>query len=242
MKFLDLHTHILPCVDDGSQCMEESLHMLKNAQASHVAILVATPHCNVPPYWENYSGEALQSKFAQLQSRAEEAGIPVRVCPGAEVRVTRELPWLLREGKLPTINNTQYMLTEFLPWTTEPQFRTHLEQILSSGRIPLIAHPERYELVCRMPVLVEQWLEMGCHVQLTAGSILGKFGSESKRAADFLLRSGLVACVASDAHGARRRTNFLTETYDHLQLHYSKAYAQALMWEIPLRICSGEEL
>lgn len=242
MKFLDLHTHILPGVDDGAQCMEESLHMLQNAQASHVATLVATPHCNVLPYWENYSSEDLQSKFRQLQSAAAEAGIGVQVCPGAEVRVTRELPRLLQEGKLPTINNTQYMLTEFLPWTAEPQFRIHLEQILSSGRIPLIAHPERYDLVCRSPILVEQWLEMGCHVQLTAGSILGKFGSGPKRAADFLLHAGLVACVASDAHGAHRRTNFLTETYDHLQLHYSKAYAQALMWELPQRICSGELL
>ena len=121
-------------------------------------------------------------------------------------------------------------------------FLEHLEMILDEGYIPLVAHPERYGSVCRDPSSVGQWLRMGCHVQLTGGSILGKFGAEAKNAAQYLLRNDMVACVASDAHGWRRRTNFLMDVYDHLALQYSREYAQALMWDTPLRICAGEML
>lgn len=242
MKFLDLHTHILPGVDDGAQTMEDSLGMLRNAQASNVTAVVATPHCNVPPQWTNYNCAQFREKFLELRRQAKEARIPVQIIAGAEVRVTEDLPLLLEQGKVLTINDGRYVLTEFLPWASVDYVQEHLDLILAQGYIPLVAHPERYMAVCRMPALVGQWLDMGCHVQLTAGSILGKFGSEARRASEYLLKNDMVACVASDAHGVKRRTNFLMDTYDHLALRYSKGYAQSLMWETPLRICGSEQL
>lgn len=242
MKILDLHTHLLPGVDDGAQTMEDSLNMLRNAHASNVAAVVATPHCNVPPQWTNYNCAQFREKFLELRRRAKEADIPVQIIAGAEVRVTEDLPMLLEQGKVLTINDGKYVLTEFLPWASADYCQEHLDMILALGYIPLVAHPERYMTVCRTPALVGQWLEMGCHVQLTAGSILGKFGTEVKKTSEYLLRNDMVACVASDAHGVKRRTNFLMDAYDHLALRYSNGYAQSLMWETPLRICNSERL
>lgn len=242
MKILDLHTHILPGVDDGAQTMDESLQMLRNAAASHVAAVVATPHCNVSPVWENYDTESFRARFLELRQRAAQEKIPVQIIAGAEVRVTEDLPRLLRQKRVMGINAGCYVLTEFMPWTAPDYFLEHLEMILEEGYIPLVAHPERYGSVCRDSSIVAQWIQMGCHVQLTGGSILGKFGPEAKKAAQELLRRDMVACVASDAHGPRRRTNFLMDVYDHLALQYSKDYAQALMWETPLRICAGQRL
>lgn len=242
MKILDLHTHVLPGVDDGAQTMEESLQMLRNAAASNVAAVVATPHCNVAPVWENYDCEAFRARLLELRQRAAREKIPVQIIAGAEVRVTEDLPRLLRQKKVMGINAGRYVLTEFMPWTPPDYFLEHLEMILEEGYIPLVAHPERYGAVCREPSLVGQWLRMGCHVQLTGGSVLGKFGPEAKAACQYLLRNDMVACVASDAHGPRRRTNFLMDVYEHLTLQYSKEFARALMWETPLRICAGEML
>lgn len=242
MKILDLHTHILPGVDDGAQTMEDSLQMLRNAAASHVAAVVATPHCNVTPVWENYDTESFRARFLQLRQRAAQEQIPVQIIAGAEVRVTEDLPRLLRQKKVMTINAGRYVLTEFMPWSTPDYFLEHLEMILEEGHIPLVAHPERYGAVCRDPAMVGQWLEMGCHIQLTGGSILGKFGSDARKTAQYLLKNRMTACVASDAHGPNRRTNFLMDVYEHLSLQYAKDYAQALMWETPLRICAGERL
>lgn len=242
MKILDMHTHVIPGVDDGAGTMDESLQMLRNAAASNVAAVVATPHCNAPPAWENYDSEDFRARLLELRQRAAREQIPVRIIAGAEVRVTEELPALLRQKKIMTLNAGRYVLVEFLPWTDEGFFLEQLERIRRQGYVPLVAHPERYGAVGRDPSIVGQWLDMGCHIQLTAGSLQGKFGIEARRAAEYLLRNDMTACVASDAHGANRRTNFLMDIYDHLTLQYSKSYAQALMWETPLRICAGEQL
>ncbi len=242
MRILDLHTHILPGVDDGARTLEDSLQMLRNAAASNVAAVVATPHCNVVPVWENYDSEAFRERFLELRRLAAREQIPVQIIAGAEVRVSPDLPQLLRQKKIMTINAGRYVLTEFLPWTVPECFSDILAQLLQEGYIPLIAHPERYEAVCSEPELVTGWLNMGCHIQLTGGSLLGKFGPAAKKTSDFLLQRDMVACVASDAHGPRRRTNFLMDVYHHLSLQYSESYAEALLWETPLRICAGEKL
>lgn len=241
MKILDLHAHVLPGVDDGSRSEQESVAMLRNAYASRVEILVATPHCNFLPHWHNYT-DTLQPKYQQLTELSRSAGIPIQLMPGAEVRATPELPLLLKAGRIMTLNGGKYLLTEFSTQAEPAFFAEILQQILQAGFIPLVAHPERYSAVCRDSAIVGQWLDMGCHVQLTGASILGKFGPDAKHAADYLLRNKMTACVASDAHGAHRRTNYLMDVYDHLSLHYSKGCAQALMWEIPLRICGSEIL
>ena len=117
-----------------------------------------------------------------------------------------------------------------------------LKQLLERGYTPVIAHPERYDCICREAERAESWLDMGCHLQLTAGSILGKFGKYSMLAARKLLQRDLVACVSSDAHGPSFRTNYLAEVYNHLQLHFDPQYARILLWENPRRICSDQPL
>lgn len=240
MKLCDLHTHILPGVDDGAPTMEYALQMLRNAYASDVETLAVTPHCNVPFGPENYWGQELQARFSELQQAARD--IPVQLVPGGEVRVTEELPLLLEQGKLPTINGGRYLLTEFPADTRESAFPQALRWILDQGLVPLVAHPERYAAVCAEPGIVEQWLDMGCHLQLTGGSILGEYGKTVRRTAAFLLKQDLVACVASDAHGVNRRSNYLMDVCDHLTVQYSKAYACCLMYENPMRICRNEPI
>ena len=238
MKIFDLHTHVLPGVDDGAANMEEALQMLRNAAASDVRCLAVTPHCNVPGCFENYASEALADAFRRLQQAAQQ--IPVRLIPGAEVHVTEALPVLLEQGQIPTLNGSRYLLTEFSYRVNRDSLLAMLQSILALGYVPVVAHPERLGAVCETPHIVEDWLKLGCHIQLTGSSILGKFGKESARCAQFLLQNDLVACVASDAHGCRMRTNYLLDVYSHLELHYSGQYAHALMWENPLRICKNE--
>lgn len=238
MKLCDLHTHILPGVDDGAPTMEYALQMLRNAEASDVTLLAVTPHCNTSADNGNYMDEQLETRFLQLQQAA--ADIPVQLVLGAEARVNDLLPELLQQGKIPTINKSRYVLTEFHPHTDH--FTDTLQDILELGYIPLVAHPERYAAVCQTPQIVTQWLDMGCHLQLTGGSILGEYGKTIQHTAAILLKNGLVACVASDAHGLEHRSNFLLDVYDHLSVRYSKQYAMCLMQENPMRICANDDL
>ena len=240
MKLCDLHTHILPGVDDGAANMEDALQMLRNAVASDVELLAVTPHCNMPYELHNYLDESLKNRFLQLQQAAKD--IPVQLVMGAEVFVDASLPQLLTQKKIPTINGSRYLLTEFSADTGAEAFEDTLQDILELGYIPLIAHPERYSAVCKMPQMVASWLDMGCHLQLTSGSIMGEYGKTVQRTAAFLLQHDFVACIASDAHGLHRRSNFLLDVYDHLALRYSKHYAQCMMYENPMRICWDNDI
>ena len=141
MKICDLHTHVLPGVDDGAPEIEYALQMLRNAEASDVELLAVTPHCNRSCQMRNYLDDSLLDRFSQLQQAAED--IPVRLVLGAEVLADELLPQLLRQKKIPTINGSRYLLTEFPVDTTPGFFQNMLQSILALGYIPLIAHPER---------------------------------------------------------------------------------------------------
>jgi protein-tyrosine phosphatase len=220
--------------------MEYALQMLRNAAASDVTLLAVTPHCcgEDVPGWVS-PGE-LRQRFLQLQAAA--ADIPVELVPGAELRLTDRLPELLERGTLPTIGGGRYLLTEFSFDSSHESCRQQLQSLLDHGYIPLIAHPERLGIVYADPAVAAQWVEMGCHLQLTGDSILGHFGRPCSRICEFLLGNDLVACVASDAHGINRRSNCLLEVYDHLLVHYSKAYANFLLSVAPTRICRDQDL
>ncbi len=240
MKICDLHTHVLPNVDDGAPTMEYALQMLRNAAASDVRILVVTPHCNSPYGDGNYMDQKLVDRFLRLQDAARE--IPVQLVLGAEVFADGNLPGCLQQEKIPTINGSRYLLTEFAPDAKKEDFLSMLQSILDLGYVPLVAHPERYEAVCRGPQIVTDWLDMGCHLQLTGGSILGDYGQTVRRTAACLLKNDLVACIASDAHSTGHRSNFLMGVYDHISVQYSKQYAKCLLWETPMGICANDRL
>ena len=240
MKLCDLHTHLLPGVDDGASTVEYALQMLRNAAASDVELLAVTPHCNRPYEKSNYLDDSLLDRFLQLQQAAKD--IPVHLVLGAEVLVDELLPQLLCQNKIPTINGSRYLLTEFPADASPDFFQDTLQSILALGYIPLIAHPERYLAVCQMPQIVGPWLDMGCHLQLTGGSIMGEYGKTAQHTAVFLLQQDLVACVASDAHGLHHRSNFLLDVYNHLSLRYSKHYAGCLMYENPMGICCDNDI
>ena len=240
MKLCDLHTHVLPGVDDGASDIGYALQMLANAVASDVQLLAVTPHCNSGYGTGNFLDQDLLDRFAQLQQAAKD--IPIQLVLGAEVLADQQLPQLLLQKKLPTINGSRYLLTEFPILMDGATISALLQSILDQGYIPLVAHPERYTAVHQSPRQVMTWLDMGCHMQLSGGSLQGEYGKTAQQTAEILLQNDLVACIASDAHGTHHRSNFLLTAYDHLAVHYSKQYAQCLMYENPMRICRNEEI
>lgn len=239
---IDIHTHVLPGVDDGSQSMEESLELLAMAAESGVHTLVATPHCNIPGEYENYAGPELAELFARLDRERSKEGIPLRLCPGMEVFATPDLPDLLQSKRIWTINFTKYFLMEFA-FHEDPDFcRDILQNCRDLGFRPIIAHPERYFFVQDDPDLAYEWCTAGYGLQLNKGSILGRFGPEPQRTAELLLSHGLAACVASDAHNAIQRSTYMTELRDFMFQQLGESYTRLLLEENPARILSGREL
>lgn len=238
---IDIHCHILPGVDDGSQDMETSLEMIAAAYDSGVRSMIATPHC-YPGLYENYASRPLQQAWNELYHAVHAAGIPMHLYQGMEIMAFDDLVSYLEDGKVWTLNGTSYCLVEF-DFREDPAYcKRILASCLSAGYQPIVAHPARYFFVQDNPSLVYKWYQMGCGIQINKDSLLRRHGQMAYEISHSLLRHHLVSCVASDAHGIQARTTDLDEVREYLIGEYGEEYAYMLMEENPSRILEGKSL
>lgn len=201
----DLHCHILPGVDDGATDWEESLEMAGIFVENGVKTIVATPHS-----YADILPEQIQMLTVELNNRLAERDLPLTVVPGMEVHLDIDLPEQLRAGKILPIAERNVLLelpSNLLPlYTDDVVFRLMLE-----GYRVILAHPERNSQVIKNPELIFDWVSKGVLVQITSGSVLGKFGEQIQRTTKQLLKANLVHFIGSDAHGTTRRKPDLAE-------------------------------
>ncbi|WP_444684993.1 tyrosine-protein phosphatase [Alkalicoccus luteus] len=208
---IDIHSHLLPGLDDGAQTEADTLELAKAAVAEGITHVIATPHHKNGVY-EN---EALliEGAVEQTNELLRHHEIPLTVLPGQEVRLYGELLEDWRAGKLLTLNRSDYMLVEF-PSNSIPRFATQLFYDMQlEGITPVIAHPERNKVLIEKPSLLYRYVQHGALSQLTAGSLAGKFGKKLQRFSLELLEHNVVHFVASDAHHVKTRGFHLQEAY-----------------------------
>lgn len=233
---IDLHSHILPELDDGSQSLRESLAMARMAVDSGVTAMVATPHCIDDRTREVYDAWAL------MQEVLQEHEIPLKLFPGMEIFGTTDTVRLLQEGKLLTLNGSRYPLIEFSFHSTGEEETRILRGVCKAGFRPIVAHPERYAYVQRDPRIVNRWHRMGCLLQVNRGSLLGRFGRHAQQTAFELVDRGFAAVVASDAHSHRMRTPWLEDVWTMLAKEFSPLCARTLLRENPQKILKNEDI
>lgn len=193
---LDLHTHVLPGIDDGARDDAQALAMLRIAADDGISTLVATPHAH------HTRAALIPSAVARLNALAAEAGIAVRVLPGMEVRIGPGLVERLQEGSLLTLAGTSALLLE-LPLHDEwppALVLGAVDRLLAAGYRPILAHVERYPFVQRDPRALAPFRERGVALQVNARSFGYREADADRIAAEALLAAGLVDLLASDAH------------------------------------------
>ena len=238
-NMIDIHSHILPGIDDGALDFCDLLDMADIAVESGIKGIIATPHCNIPGVYDNYFNEEYRVLFENAEYVLKKEGLPVTLYPGMEVFMTPEVPKLLKEGKLLTLNGSKNMLVEF-DFAEDPSYADRmLSELIEMGIRPVIAHPERYEFVHDDLGIVYKWFRQGCLIQVNKASFLGRFGKRAEYAAYRLLNHNLVNVVASDAHNQIKRTPFMLDAYDVLLRNYPQRYIDTLFYENTRRICKG---
>ena len=239
---IDIHAHILPHLDDGSDSTAVSLQMAKIAVRSGVTDLIATPHSNQRGQYENYASPMLEEAFSRIRDLLKYEQIPLRLHLGMEVYASSNLMDLLERGKLLTLAGSRYLLLEF-GFYDDPEYMAHiLHRVLAGGLTPIVAHPERYYALQAVPDHVTDWVVSGVHLQINKGSLFGAFGRDARELAVKLLDHGLVSFCASDAHRSDRRTPSLAEAYDWLAVHDSEITARRLLRENPERVLADQPL
>ena len=238
---IDIHTHILPGLDDGARNMDDSLAMAQLALESGVHTVVATSHANTGGYFDEYEMDEYQECLMEFRLALEEEGMPLTVLSGMEIFTTEEVPELVKEKKLWSLNHSGYYLMEFSFGIQWEDMGHLLNNAINSGMIPVIAHPERYHCVQEFPDEILSWINQGCLTQVNRGSVFGKFGRRAKECVDYLLNQRLVTCIASDAHKPYERTTFMADIKEYMEERYSFRYAKALLYDNPLRILEGRK-
>ncbi|MGM0167676.1 protein-tyrosine phosphatase [Enterococcus sp. AZ135] len=213
---IDLHSHILPGVDDGAQTLEDSLEMANKAISQGITHLMCTPHHNNGKY--NNPADKIIQDVAALQNELDQRGLDLTLLEGQEVRLTEFLLTAIkREEILFTDLDNTYLLIEF-PTNEIPIYAEQVfYHLLNQGQVPVIVHPERNAIFREEPNRLIPFLEMGTLTQLTAPSIVGIFGSEIQKTAKQMLEHNMLYMVASDAHNLRHRTFLMKEAYEEIQ-------------------------
>jgi protein-tyrosine phosphatase len=219
---IDIHSHILPGVDDGAQTLKEALDMLRMAVDGGVSIQYLTPHIYAGKY--NNNKVSLQARFGQFKEQVKKANIEVELRLGAEVRIGPEVMQLVMQDAIPCIGKYQGKHTFLLEFPRQevPYASDNLVKwLLAKDYLPIIVHPERNRTFLDQRHKLQTFIDLGCPLQITASSITGKFGVDVQQMCDELLEQGLVSAIASDCHNLKGRAPDLGLVLDSLENDYN---------------------
>jgi protein-tyrosine phosphatase len=234
---IDLHTHVLPGVDDGARDEAEALAMLAVAARDGITTVVAAPHSH------HVKAAQVLAAVERLRVAAREAQIDITILPGHEARISADLVDRYNDGTLLTLNGTNWLLLEcylFHDWPIHLIERS-VDRLRDAGLRPLLAHAERYPFVQRDPTALRSLIERGIPIQINAGSLFYRETDIERITAEHLLRTRTAHVIASDAHNARYRPPALRAAYERAVEIAGDAYA-GWMCETPLRVLKGQHV
>ncbi len=206
---IDLHCHLLPGIDDGSQKLETSLEMARIAVDDGIQTIYCTPHI-YPGLYEN-TGPDIQRRVSQLQLILDDKGIALALSYGADVHLVPEVAAGLASGRIPTLGGSQYLLLEPSHNVRPPRFTESVFELIGAGYVPVITHPERLTWVTDHMNDFYSLARSGAWLQITGGALLGKFGRQVQKISERFVGDGWASVLASDAHTTNRRAPVLAE-------------------------------
>ena len=219
---IDIHSHIIFGMDDGSPTLGESIKMLQQAQKLGITTIFATPH-----YQENiFELESMEKNFLQVAEKAREYGITLKM--GSEVYINPFVDKLVKEKKVLLLNRASYILLE-LPYEAIPLYTFETIYKLQLQRLSvIIAHPERNMNLLQDFSIYVSLLERGCLMQLDIGSIVGAYGKAVEEYSKKLIKLKMVHFVASDAHFAKDYEQWYLKAFKKVYKWVGTEYAKKL--------------
>jgi len=234
---VDIHSHILPEVDDGPKAWDVAVTMCETAAADGITHQVATPHAND---LYHYDRPYLQGLLAELQSRL---GDKIQLHLGCDFHLSFEnIQDALANPARYVIGNTHYMLVEFSNYGIPQNATDSFTKFGDLGITVIITHPERNPILRENLQRVVEWAEQGCVIQMTGSVFSGFWGERTRRAAHWLLERQAVHVLATDAHDLEKRVPILSSARDAVASTYGDEIANALVDDNPRAIINNQPL
>jgi protein-tyrosine phosphatase len=234
---VDIHFHLLPGLDDGPDTLEMAVEMARMAVADGTTHIVATPHANSR---YPFDPELVARRADEVRSRL---GNTVTIVTGCDFHLSFEnLQDIQVHRDRYTIDRKGYLLVEFASYSIPPEIDQTFHNLQLAGITPIITHPERNRILRHHTEWLDKWASRGCVLQITAGSLLGRFGPNAQEAAAAWLETDRIHVLASDAHNTTSRPPELAAAYTHVAERRGEETARALCVENPLAAVEGRPL
>lgn len=217
---IDMHSHIIPGIDDGSKNINMTLDMLREAVENGTKKIVATPH-----YCRGFAEvhyDEVKKYVEKLNLLVSKENIDIEVICGQEVYYSNRIIDDYNEGIIGTINDSRYMLIETSMGEFDDDMIDVLYELQIIGVNIILAHPERYKPIIDDPSIINTFIKEGYLFQLNVGSITGDFGNDVKRTAEILLENNIYSFIGSDAHNLVSRTTDMSEGISILKSEYEQ--------------------
>lgn len=228
-RYVDMHCHILPGVDDGAQNLEETRQMLRIAFDEGIRLIIATPHHH--PRRGHKSPEVLHEQLRLVRAEAAKISDKFRVYLGTEIFFGQDVPDKLTCGEILTMNKRNVALVEFSPSDTYDYIRQGVQRVQMTGNEVIIAHAERYQCLLDDISLAEELRDMGANIQVNAGSIIGDGGRKAKKFVKELMDQDMVFGVGTDAHGVKTRAPKMKKAADYVKKKYGEEYMRRIFFD-----------
>lgn len=238
--FIDIHCHLIPGIDDGSQSWEDTLAMAEMAAHDGIGAIICTPH-QLGNYAHNH-GDLIRERTYELQRVLDEQGINLIVLPGGDVRIEENLVDLVQAGDVMSLGDHRRHVLLELPHEMYIPLERLLDQLHAAGMIGILSHPERNQGILTRPEVLPPLVDRGCLMQVTANSLTGTFGTQLQQFTESLIVQGLVHFVSTDAHSPKSRRPLLRRAYDHVARLVGEPIAMDLCCRNPGCIAAGEDI
>ena len=238
--FVDIHCHLVPAIDDGSKSWEDTLAMARIAVEEGIGTIVCTPH-QCGNFIHNH-GDTIRTLVADVQTKLNANKIPLRVLPGADVRIEPGLVGMLRSGEVLTLADLRRHVLLELPHEMYVPLDKLLDELRASKMVGILSHPERNEGILARPALVDSLVEAGCLMQVTAGSLIGAFGPLVQKVAETFVQQGCSHFISTDAHGPKSRRPLMRQAFDRCVQLVGEPAAILMCCTNPAAVAAGKDV
>ncbi|NLJ89823.1 MAG: hypothetical protein GX323_02900 [Clostridiales bacterium] len=238
--YFDIHSHILPGLDDGAKTADDTRQMLYKAYESGIRNIIATPHFREERFTSSVSKN--MAAYERVKELIEEEGLDINLYLGNELYYSSNISNLLLNNEVLTMAGSDYVLIEFSPSTPYQNIKSGLQNIIMSGYWPILAHFERYDNIVSNRGRIEEIYNMGVCIQINASTITGPIFNKRTKLAKKLLKYNMVDFIATDSHNSDSRSPDLSNCIAYISKKYGNNLLNKLLYVNPSKIINNEEL
>lgn len=238
MFYTDMHSHILPGVDDGAKNWEVTKQMLEMAYNQGIRTMFATSHSY--PNRPQKSSMELKKLTKEVEELAKQIGEDFQIFSGNEILYRESILEELEEEKILTLADSQYVLVEFLPDEHYTRILHGVKRLVECGYCPVIAHMERIRALCEKRERVEEIVKCGAYIQINAESLMGGLFDKRKRFLEKMIAENLIHFMGSDCHNTNSRPPIMEDAIKKIRKKVPKASLEKLLYENPKKLLDGK--